>query len=56
MSKHSVWHEARTSSLFGGTYTAWCGVTVRKRDTQTRWFGWSNKCPACLRAKRVARR
>lgn len=57
MSKREVWHEIRTSSFLGGTYTAWCGFKSRKRDAQTRrLFGGRPKCPACQQAMKQAGR
>lgn len=51
------WHKVRKSSFWGGTYTSWCGQTVRKRDVETPGLlRWAKDCPACKRAKRTANR
>lgn len=50
------WHKVRKSSFWGGTYTSWCGQTVRKRDVETPGLlRWAKDCPACKTAKKSGR-
>lgn len=52
-----IWHSIKKRSVWDGTTTMWCGITVPEKLSEESLFGGSApRCPACKAAKKGAKK